>query len=165
MLKVSFKNNFKKVEVFNNRATVVTLTGKILCPDFISDCLPTKVWEWINHHPSVEVSESFMRSGLYYIINVSGKSVCADGDTFDAKIGERIAESRAKIKLYKFMHTLCKKLMYCYYGYIYGVPEGSGTYKTATLSDYHGGLQDTCRKYAELWVKESRHLSTLLNEE
>jgi hypothetical protein len=55
--------------------------------------------------------------------------------------------------------------MYCYYGYIYGIPEGRGTYKTTTLSDYHGGLQDACRKYAELWVKESRHLGILLNEE
>jgi hypothetical protein len=162
MLKVSFKDDFKKVQTFNDKAIVVTLTGKILCPSFISDCLPPKVWEWVNHHQSVEVSESYLTTGLYYIIKMSGKSVCSDNDAFDAQMGERIAESRAKIKLYKFMHTLCKKLMYCYYGYIYGVPEGRGTYKTATLSDYHGGLQDACRKYAELWVKESRHLNSLI---
>lgn len=166
MLKVSFKENAKKVQVFNNNATVVTLTGIMQCPDFINDCLPTSVYNWINEHPSVEVSETYTTNkGFYYIIIVSGKSVCAEGDTFDVQMGERIAESRAKIKLYKFMHTLCKKLMYCYHGYIYGVPEDMGTYKTATLSDYHGGLQDACRKYAELWVKESRHLGILLNEE
>ena len=165
MLKVSFKDDFKKVETFNDKATVVTLTGKILCPNFMSDCLPAKVWEWINHHPSVEVSESFTQSGLYYIIKVSGKSVCAKDDTFDPKIGERIAESRAKIRLYKFMHTLCKKLTYCYYGYIYGVSKDIGTYKTTTLYDYPGCLQDAYRKYDKLLDKESRHLGILLNEE
>jgi hypothetical protein len=164
MLKVSFKDNFKKVASFNNKATVVTLTGECITPLWFNN-VPHKIWEWVMWHPSVEISETYSNQNLVMIIEVSGKSVCADGDTFDDKIGERIAESRAKIKLYKFMHTLCKKLMYCYYGYIYGVPEGRGTCKTATLSDYHGGIQDGCRKYAELWVKESRHLGTLLNEE
>jgi hypothetical protein len=163
MLKVSFKDNFKKVASFNNKATVVTLTGECITPLWFNN-VPHKIWEWVMWHPSVEISETYSNKNLVMIIEVSGKSVCADGDIFDDKIGERIAESRAKIKLYKFMHTLCKKLMYCYYGYIYGVPEGRGTYKTATLSDYHGGLQDACRKYAELWVKESRHLGELLNQ-
>ena len=163
MLKVSFKDNFKKVASFNNKAIVVTLTGECITPLWFNN-VPHKIWEWVMWHPSVEISETYSNQNLVMIIEVSGKSVCADGDTFDDKIGERIAESRAKIKLYKFMHTLCKKLMYCYYGYIYGVPEGSGTYKTATLSDYHGGLQDACRKYAELWAKESRHLGILLSE-
>ena len=163
MLKVSFKDNFKKVETFNNKATVVTLTGKCITSFWFSN-VPNKIWNWIMRHPSVEIGETYSNHNLVMIIKASGKSVCADGDTFDAKMGERIAESRAKIKLYKFMHTLCKKLMYCYYGYIYGVPEGRGTCKTTTLSDYHGGLQDACRKYAELWVKESKHLGTLLNE-
>ena len=161
MLKVSFKDNFKKVTSFNNKVTVVTLTGECITPLWFNN-VPHKIWEWAMWHPSVEISETYSNQNLVMIIEVSGKSVCAEGDTFDDKIGERIAESRAKIKLYKFMHTLCKKLMYCYYGYIYGVPEGMGTYKTATLSDYHGGLQDACRKYAELWVKESRHLNTLI---
>ncbi len=166
MLKVSFKEDFKKIEFdINHKETSVTLTGKMKCPDFISKYLPAEVGEWVRLHPSVDVSKSYIQAKLYYVIEVSGKSICADGDTFDAKMGERIAESRAKIKLYKFMHTLCKKLMYCYYGYIYGVPESRGNYKTAALSDYHGGLQDACRKYAELWVKESRHLGILLNEE
>ena len=161
MLKVSFKDNFKKVASFNNKATVVTLTGECITPLWFNN-VPHKIWEWTMWHPSVEISETYRNQNSVMIIEVSGKSVCAVGDTFDDKMGERIAESRAKIKLYKFMHTLCKKLMYCYYGYIYGVPEGRGTYKTATLSDYHGGLQDACRKYSELWVKESRHLSTLI---
>lgn len=140
MLKVSFKNNFKKVETFNNKETVVTLTGYCITPLWFNN-VPHKIWEWARWHPSVEISETYSNQNLVMVIKVSGKSVCADGDTFDDKMGERIAESRAKIKLYKFMHTLCKKLMYCYHGYIYGVPEDRGIYKTATLSDYHGAFK------------------------
>ena len=164
MLKVSFKDGFKKVETFNGKVTVVTLTGVCITPFWFNN-VPRKIWDWAIWHPSVEISETYSNQNLVMIMKVSGKSVCADNDTFDAKMGERIAESRAKIRLYKFMLTLCKKLMYCYYGYIYGIPEDRGTHKTITLSDYHGGLQDTCIKYAELWIKESRHLDILLNKE
>ena len=34
-------------------------------------------------------------------------------------IGYRIAETRAKIKLYKFIHNLCEKLMKQYYDVMY----------------------------------------------
>ena len=160
MLKVSFKDDFKKVETFNDKVTIVTLTGKILCPNFVSDYLPTKVWEWINHHPSVEVSESFMQSGLYYIIKVSGKSVCANDDIFDIKIGERIAECRAKIRIYKFMQALTKMLYEYYHGIVFG--------KDAVIND-----MDICSgdcilyantKYIELLEHERHHLSGLLQK-
>ena len=166
MFKVSFKDSegCKAVTVqhFNNKETVVQLRGIMPLPSFWFS-IPSNIRDWVFEHPSIDTYESIVRAEL--IIKSFGKAICADGDTFDAKMGERIAESKAKIRLYKFMHTLCKKLIYCYHGYIYGVPEGRGTCKTATLSDYHGGLQDACRKYAELWVKESRHLGILLSEE
>ena len=165
MFKVSFKNSegCKAVTVqhFNNKETVVQLRGIMSLPSFWFS-IPRSIQGWVFNHPSIDIYESIVKAEL--IIKSSGKAICTEGDTFNTKTGERIAESRAKIKLYKFMHTLCKKLIYCYYGYIYGVPEGKGTCKTTTLSDYRGGLHDACRKYAELWVKESRHLGTLLNE-
>lgn len=160
MLKVSFINNFKKVETFNDKATVVTLTGKILCPNFMSDCLPRKVWEWINHHPSVEVSESFMQSGLYYIIKVSGKSVCADDDTFDAKIGERIAECRTKIRIYKFMQTLTKMLCEYYHGLIFS--NDVAINDTDVCSE--NCLLDANLRYTKLWQHERHHLTELLQK-
>ena len=160
MLKVSFKNDFKKVETFNDKATVVTLTGKMLCPNFMSDCLPTKVWEWIEHHPSIEVSESFMQLGHYYIIKSSGKSVCANGDTFDIKMGERIAECRAKIRIYKFMQTLTKMLLECYHGIAFG--------EDVAINDMDicsgNSILYTNTRYTELLEHEKHHLVELLQK-
>ena len=158
MLKVSFKDNFKKVETFNGKATVVTLTGKTLCPDFMIDCLPNKVWKWIKYHPSVDVSKGFTGNEMYYILKVSGKSVCAEGDTFDAKTGERIAECRAKIKLYKFMHTLAVMLGYHYYNIIYG-----NTYIDIE-DNIKEGLYHVYTRYSELLQHEKRHLYELLQK-
>ena len=92
---------------------------------------------------------------------VTLKGTC---ETPNPVIGERIAEARAKIKVYKFMHTLCKKLMYHYYGILYGVPEGIGELHTKVISDHQGGLQEACNKYATLWLKESQHLGKLMKD-
>lgn len=157
MLKISFKDDFKKVETFNGKATVVTLTGKTLCPDFMIDCLPNKVWEWIKHHPSVGVSDGFTDNRMYYILKVSGKSVCAEGDTFDAKTGERIAECRAKIKLYKFMKTLAFMLGDYYYNLIYG-----NTYDIEV--SIKEGLYYVYTRYSELLQHEKHRLNELLQK-
>jgi len=159
MLKVSFKDNFKKVQVFNDKVTTVTLTGIMQCPDFIDDCLPTSVYNWINEHPSVEVSVTYTTNkGLCYIIIVSGKSVCTEGDTFDAKMGERIAESKAKIRLYDFMRTLCLKLMGYYQNILYGSPNTG----SIAIRDNSGGLEAVTNKYINLCHTECRHLAKLL---
>lgn len=160
MFKVSFKEDSKKVQVFNDKATVVTLTGRVKMPKWFC-FMPSNIAYWVGHHPTVEFD------GIYAldeaVITVSGKSVCSEKDTFDSVLGERIAESRAKIRLYKFMHTLCKNLMYYYYGILYGVPEGNGELETG-MAKHKGGLQEACSKYASLWIKESKHLGELLNQ-
>jgi hypothetical protein len=159
MFKISFKKNFKKVETFNDRATIVTLTGKMILPHFIEDCLPTSIWEWINNHPSVEVSESYLTQYHCLVIKVQGKSVCAEDDTFDAKTGERIAESRAKIRLYKFMQTLMYKLSEYYTKILTGN-------EYMELIDYYNNnsLSYTWRKYIELLNHERHHLNELLQK-
>lgn len=161
MFKVSFKNDFRKVETFNNRATVVTLTGIMSMPKNVWWIMPQSITDWLWTHESIDVT---WQDNEHFRLEFSGKSVCSKDDTFDPVIGARIAECRAKIKLYKFLHTLCKKLMYFHYGILYGVPEGTGDLHTTLLSDAHGGLQDTLTKYACLWVKESQHLGKLLEK-
>ena len=161
MFKVSFKENAKKIQIFNNKATVVTLTGRVKMPKWFC-FMPSNLAYWIGHHPTVEFDGVYALDEA--IVTTSGKSICSENDTFDSVLGERIAESRAKIKLYRFMHDLCKKLMYYYYGILYGVPEGKGEVETKVIKYYKGGLQEACSKYTSLWVKESKHLSELLNQ-
>lgn len=44
-----------------------------------------------------------------YQFTVVGKSKCHDSDEFDETLGKRIAESRAKIKMFKTGHMLWKR--------------------------------------------------------
>lgn len=159
MLKVSFKDDCMKVQTFNNKATVVTIVGELIIPNKLLYVLPPEIHKWINDHPAVDATSYALTN-----LKVSGKSVCSDEDTFNAETGKRIAESRAKIRLYKFMHTLCTKILLNFYGLMYGVPEGASAIHTAVISDSHGGLREECKKYATLWVKESQHLGKLLEE-
>ena len=163
MMKVSFKGDFKNVLVFQGKVTAVTLKGTCETP-FWFNHVPKDIWEWVMWHPSVDVSETYSGQNSVLYITVTGKAKCHTGETPNPVIGERIAEARAKIRVYKFMHTLCKKLMYHYYGILYGVPGGTGELHTKVISDHQGGLQEACNKYATLWLKESQHLGKLMKD-
>jgi hypothetical protein len=160
MLKVSFKDNFKKVQTFNDKATVVTLTGNVKFPNELFSLIPLNFDTWIFHHPSVEITDSVVKG---WTLKVSGTSICADGDSFNPVIGERIAESRAKLRIYKFMYTLCRKLLQHYFSIMYGNAE------IDFASESHIEPQKDClwvvlKKYKKLIMKESKHLYELLKE-
>lgn len=160
MFKVSFKGDFKKVQTFNDRAIIITLVGKMHFPAELWHCTPTEITDWVWNHPSVDalwIAEDSLR------LEFSGKSVCAEEDTYDPVLGERIAESRAKLKLYKFVYTLCKKLLQYNYTTMYGTRE-----LELTLESHSESPKDCIyiayKKYQGLLIKESNHLGKLLSE-
>lgn len=164
MLKVSFKDDSIKVQTFNSRAVVVTMVGKMIIPTILWQIFPNNVADWIWQHPSIDASwGTCTKENEVIRLEFSGKSVCAEGDTFNAETGRRIAESRAKIKLYKFMHNLCEKIMQHYFGIMYGNAE-FGVISESHTEEPKDCLYLTCKKYRELWIKESHHLGKLLEE-
>ena len=115
MIKLSFKEtdflpHSKKVDVYGNKVTVVTLEGRI------KSKLPripnTEIVLYLASHPFVDQEHIFVLDGLH--ITACGKAKRADGDIDNPVLAERIAESRAKIKLYRFMTNLilriCKEI-------------------------------------------------------
>lgn len=157
MLKVSFKDKegcpAKKVEVFNDKATVVTLTGVVKAPEWWWK-IPKEIHKWMTNHPSVEVYDNLLGN---VTVKVIGKSICSDEDEFNPVLGERIAEARAKKKLYGFMLTLTKKLICYYHNLLYG--------KFAVKVE--GETADSCiykemEKYSVLYGAELEHLHNLL---
>lgn len=157
MLKVSFKDKegcpAKRVEVFNDKATVVTLTGVVKAPEWWWK-IPKEIHKWMTNHPSVEVYDNLLGN---VIVKVIGKSICSDEDEFNPVLGERIAEARAKKKLYGFMLTLTKKLICYYHNLLYG--------KFAVKVE--GETADSCiykemEKYSVLYGAELEHLRNLL---
>lgn len=164
MFKVSFDKDSKKVQTFNNRATVVTITGEMSFPSKVFAAFPIKIADWTWNHPSIDASWKTCTKGKEVIgLEFSGKSICAEGDTFDENIGKRIAESRAKVKLYKFVHNLCEMLMKYYYSIMYGNAEFD-IIRESHEEAPKDCLYLTCKKYRDLWIKESYHLGKLLTE-
>ena len=163
MLKISFKDKkdcpAKTVGTFKDKETVVTLRGEMTLPKFWRS-IPDDIMDWIDRHPSICTYESIVTSNLVMI--VKGTSKCNVGDTFDPIIGERIAEARAKLKLYKFMVTLCRKLSQYYFGLVYGEVEVRNKAVTMVASGTIGGLKEAYIKYGTIWIKESEHLGKLM---
>ena len=158
MFKVSFKDNFKKVQTFNNKVTIVTLIGLMDYPAKLWDVVPTEVTDWMWHHPTVDVS--WAKGGESFRLEFSGKAICSDSDDFNPVLGERIAESRAKIRLYKFMATLIDKLCAYYFSLIYG---GGEVTEIFLDSKKHGIYQDY-KRYTTLLKNEEQHLTKLLEQ-
>lgn len=157
MLKVSFKDKegcpARKVEVFNDKATVVTLTGVVKAPEWWWK-IPKEIHKWMTNHPSIEIYDNLLGN---VTVKVIGKSICSDEDEFNPILGERIAEARAKKKLYGFMLTLTKKLICYYHNLLYG--------KFAVKVE--GESADFCiykemEKYSVLYSAELEHLRNLL---
>ena len=165
MFKVSFKEDYKKVQTFNDKATLVTLTGELKMPREIWNVFPESITRWIWEHQGVDVRwKNSTKRQEELTIEIVGKSICADGDAFNQEIGQRIAESRAKIKLFRFMLTLCKKLMKYYYSFMYGNAE-LNYFVESHIEKPKDGLYLTYTKYTELYFNEFAHLNNLLEEE
>lgn len=152
MFKVSFNKDSKKTYIVKDTLTKVTLSGKMKLPEWFY-LIPNKITDWLWNHPVVGFDAGL--EGAY--INVSGKSVCVQGDSFDAVLGERIAESRAKLRLYKFMYTFTKMLVTYYDTILYGHHPTDIFYEKDTI--YNAML-----KYNKLHTQESIHLEKLLSK-
>ena len=140
MIKCSFTK--KEVTVYNLKVTLVVLKGTLKVPKkFRIDILTSNI---------------VPRRGNCFgdTIRVEGRSACADNDTFDPIIGERIAEARAKIKLYRILKNICNNLLK-YYNKELGFEVPTCADNTV-FGDY--------LKYTKLLRKEEEHLEKLIDE-
>lgn len=159
MFKVSFKQNprfpTKKVQRFSDgKVTIVSLKGEMKLPKFLQPFIPPEIWKWIDTCRNVEATFTL----TYMIITVHGKAKRADNDPDNPIFGERIAECRAKINLYRFMCLFLDKL-YTYYGRILS----NDTLSHSNANDETIG--GTMIRYANLLTFEKAHLLHLLHHE
>ena len=154
MFKVSFTD--KKVERFNDgKATVVTLKGNIKLPEQVV-FLPKSILSWIARY--IGNSHSLKCNGMS--LQSVGKAVCSDSDACDPIVGERIAEARAKVSLYRFMFLLCKRVFNYYYAFLNG-----GVDVTISIMNDNDSLYNAILKYQALHERECEHLNTLLYDQ
>ena len=156
MFKISFRENFKFVSR-EDRKTTVTLYGELNSRSEFWDILPESIFDELFDYSKLTVGR------MADILKFEGHTIRHPNDKDNPVIAERIAESRAKIKLYKFMMRLCHRILKYYYAILYGNAE---MYKVIGSTE---GKQRDCvylafKKYRTLFEKEQKHLSKLLEE-
>lgn len=156
MFKVRFYKDSKTVSTYNNKVTVVNLKGYMDIPYFWP-FIPAEIHEWKDNHPNVIVDTEYCKGRV--ILNVTGKSTCSSEDGFDSKRGERVAESRAKIALYKFMVTLLNKIIMHYRKLIFGDMD----IRLPEL--YKDGIYKYYCKYSQYLETEWKHLNNLIHNQ
>ena len=155
MYKVSFTDDFKKVERFNNKVTKVTLKGTIKNIYALDDLnIPQPIYDWM-------MGDNCKNPDT---LEVSGIAVRSDNDKDDPVLGERLAEARAKLKIYKFMKTFCNKMLKYYKFKLYGTKANNEIIvKTSPegLSN-NDSLLKAYMKYDKLVDVENNHIKQLL---
>lgn len=157
MFKVSFRDNPNdpaKIVVRMGNKVGVMLKGTVILPKFFRN-IPDEIVEWIDKTNLVSGKIDF-EAGIFNL-KAQGKAVCHEEDKFDYVFGERLAEARAKLKIYRFFYRLCDKLDEYYSNILYGpcgvVDSGSGSCIARDLMKYEG-----------LCIKEAHHIEQLLKD-
>jgi hypothetical protein len=153
LFKVRFINKpdcpSKEVAHYNDNTTVVTLKGTIYQRDL--PYIPEKIWQDLVKR---NIDMRWDKLTFY----VQGKAKKHPNDKFNPVIGERIAESRAKIKLYKTIGNLAYDV-YCWY-----MKTATGFFNFVNSFIEDNNLWGTYVKYNMLLAEERTHLKKLLDE-
>lgn len=155
MFKVSFKKvvNGKepiKVETFNKTITKVTLVGTLQLPRYLRD----PIVEFVNYYEGVDVLNAYSKELTITSVGIAKKS---EDDEWNETVGYRIAESKAKIKIYKFMFNLIKECIRDEQTYITGISNIIHLDKSPVDC-----LMNSAFKYWRLFASEKKHLNTLI---
>lgn len=158
LFKVSFKDSPKnpsKAVVVTGKRTVVLLSGTVKFPKFWKH-VPNEIIEWMTDQGHLISGDEDIATNTFHL-KAMGKARCHEEEEFDYKFGERLAEARAKLKIYKFFYNLCDKL-YEYYSKILFGPRG--------VVDFGEGscIGRDLKKYEDLYIKEARHIGELLKD-
>lgn len=156
MIKVSFKEpSYKEVKRFNDKVTIVTLTGRMKLPRSLEHAMPCNFMNWLCLHTNPDITYEY---GGNMTIRAKGKAVRSDKDKDNPILAERIAESKAKLKIYSFMHSFISKYILEYSKLITGYAEPLMCNVVVT----EGSLYDMADRYSEYIATEQKHLSDLI---
>lgn len=162
MWKVSFnKDTYKKVEVFNDKATVVTLTAKVVVPKKFAKHVPLEIFDWMWKHNNPKVR--YVDPPYTIELQAKGKTVRSEEDENKPMLAERLAECRAKMAIYKFMLTFIEQYERYYMDILFG--KGKTIYPTKDSDEpSKDSVEGADDRFAKLWDREYK-LCIKLQEE
>lgn len=165
MLKISFKDKIgspSKIVQREGDVTYVTLVGYTNIPFKLDNFTAV---EKVQKIYGVEI-EWMHDNALHFFakLKVTGKTKKSPNDKEDSLLGERIAESRAKLKLYKFALHLLKSAVQNASIFIWG--DRISYVEKYTDDKYaNGSAGQSFLKYAKLIMVEEKHLKKLLSND
>lgn len=116
-----------------------------------------EIERYINNYYEYSPNTSKIIDGNTIVICCLGESDCMPEDTFDMYIGGKISQSKAKIKIYRFMKNLCKKIITEFMPLITGTDIATTFYyKNSIIADY--------KRYEALETNERIYLKKLIKK-
>lgn len=100
--------------------------------------IPEELISWINNYQGVQVK--ILEDGL--VITAIAHTNCLEGDSYDFGLGAHISETKAKVKLFKFIRNLSEKV---------------ANYYMALSNNF----QDVYEKYDYCMVRDQEHAKLL----
>lgn len=143
-----------KYEV-KNKTTKVVIKGRLNIPTDLY-YIPFNILNWMQHFSGVSYNQ------VTDVLTVSAKVVCNKDDKFDALLGERLAESKAKSNLYLYMAVFCNKLLSYYCKLVIGNDVAYSIFLRENTSTKY--LLGTYKRYHRLYIKELNHFDKLLED-
>lgn len=117
-----------------------------------------EIERYINNYYEYSPNTSKIIDGNTIVICCLGESDCMPEDTFDMYIGGKISQSKAKIKIYRFMKNLCKKIITEF------MPLITGTDILTTIKYDKNSIIDDYIKYEALETNERFYLKKLIKK-
>jgi hypothetical protein len=156
VFKVSFKDGPKdpcKYAVVSGRKVGIVVSGTVVFPEFWKN-VPDEIIDWMRGQNHLISGDEDIATNTFHLKAV-GFARCHEDDKFDYVFGERLAEARAKYKIYKFFYGLTCKLYDYYRRILFGDEEVVDMGKGSCLA------QDI-KKYEALCIREAHHIGELL---
>ena len=156
MFKVNFSEtpqNPVKLVVKQGKVSTVTIRARVEELPPVWNHMPPEIMEWIKSVSRIALYEN-KEEGILYICSNS-KAVLTEGDKYDSLLGERLAESKAMLKIYDFFYKLIHMLYDYYVNTLFG---------DVSLDVIGKGwsLEAAMRKYGKLCECEKKHIERLL---
>lgn len=140
----------------DGKITTVKIRGTSPLPSFLKS-IPKDIEDWVetNKYVSADFTVSKM------VVISTGVAKRSDGDEDDPVLGERLAECRAKLNLYRFMHNFISRLLNHYIL----VSFGNANIDNINIHPSDDSLINASMKYSHLHALELLHLKKLLSDE
>lgn len=138
--------------------TAIAMSGYCYINPKYQNLFTPKIERWINNYFDQTTNGAKIINGEVITLFCISESKCMTGDKFDKRLGEKIARSKSKIKIYRFMKNLCDKIISEFMLLL------NGHDFVTTISPNRDSIFNDYIKYQDLETEERIYLKKLINK-